>query len=134
PEQLESALELEVQNLASMILLSQADGTYQTKKLPREAQFSPIYGIAIQDFDADGKEDVLLAGNFYNAKPEVGRYDASYGLFLKGDGTGNFEVQTPKQSGFGVDGEVRDLESIKIQGKSYILVARNSDRIEVFRY
>jgi len=134
PEQLENALELEVETLANSILLSQADGSYELSALPQLAQLAPIYGIQILDFDQDGNEDVLLGGNFYNVKPEMGRYDASYGLLLKGDGAGNFEVSTAKESGFQVDGEVRDFEVIEVKGKRYVLVARNSDSIVSFEF
>jgi hypothetical protein len=58
------------------------------KSLPEEAQLSPVYGIEVRDMDNDGKLDILLGGNLYNVRPEVGRYDASFGLFLKGDGNG----------------------------------------------
>ncbi|MEM6700558.1 MAG: VCBS repeat-containing protein, partial [Bacteroidota bacterium] len=134
PEQLENTLELEVETLANSILLSQADGSYELRTLPQLAQLAPIYGIKILDFDKDGNEDVLLGGNFYNVKPEMGRYDASYGLLLKGDGKGNFEVLTSKASGFQVDGEVRDLEVIEVKGRQYVLVARNSDSIVSFEF
>jgi hypothetical protein len=133
PEQLKNALRLEVQSLTNAVLLSDNTGGYTLQKLPRAAQTSPIYGIQIDDFDQDGHQDALIAGNFYNAKPEVGRYDASYGLLLKGNGTGQFEAVAPKESGFKVNGEVRDLEAIEISGTAHILVARNSDRVVAFK-
>ena len=40
-----------------------------------------------------------MGGNFYQSKPEVGIYDASYGVLLKGDGKGNFTAVNEKQSG-----------------------------------
>ena len=57
-----------------------------------QAQLSPVYGIEILDLNGDGHQDILLGGNLYRAKPEVGRYDASYGVCLSGDGKGNFKV------------------------------------------
>ncbi len=56
----------------------------QRKSLPLEAQFSPVYAAEAGDFNDDGNLDILLGGNLYNVKPEVGRYDASYGSFLSG--------------------------------------------------
>jgi hypothetical protein len=42
-----------------------------------------MYGIVVNDFDKDGNADIIMGGNFYESKPEVGIYDASYGIFLK---------------------------------------------------
>ena len=36
------------------------------------------------DFDGDGRMDLLLGGNFHGVPPILGRYDASYGLLLRG--------------------------------------------------
>ena len=74
------------------------------KSLPTEAQLSPMYGIAADDFDKDGNIDILMGGNFYESKPEVGIYDASYGILLKGDGKGNFTAVPAQQSGINIRG------------------------------
>jgi len=73
------------------------------------------------------------AVTFDKAKPEVGRYDASYGVFLKGHGNGNFTSIRPKDSGFFVEGEVRDIQKITIGKSNYVLVARNNDTPMVFK-
>ena len=51
-----------------------------------EAQFAPVTAIVADDFDGDGRTDLLLAGNEFGIPPLFGRYDASYGLLLHGDG------------------------------------------------
>jgi enediyne biosynthesis protein E4 len=127
PEQLKSAIKLEVNNLASSVFLNDGSGKFTGVPLPVEAQFSPVYAILIDDLDKDGKKDILLGGNLYRAKPEVGRYDASYGTFLKGDGKGNFKTVLNRDCGLKIDGEVRDIKKIKIGNKNIILVARNND-------
>ena len=75
-----------------------------------------------------------MAGNFYESKPEVGIYDASYGIFLKGDGKVNFTVLSAQQSGINIKGAVRDLLIIKNRKKDYLLVARNNDKIQLLDY
>jgi len=62
------------------------DGTFELHALPVEAQFAPIYASLAGDFDGDGKIDLVTAGNFSGVTPLEGRYDASYGLLLHGDG------------------------------------------------
>ena len=128
-EQLEGAIELKAFSFSSSVLLSQADGRFELKSLPVEAQFSPIYGLAAADFDGDGKKDLLEGGNFSRCKPEMGTFDADYGLFLKGDGRGGFQSVRHPASGFQLDGEVRD---IKLVG-SKIVVARNDQTPLVFQ-
>ncbi len=87
----------------------------------------------IEDFDQDGVQDILLGGNFYAAKPEVGRYDASYGLFLKGDGQGNFTSIKAKDSGLKLEGQVRDFLKLTIGNKPYIIVAGNDQPLQIYK-
>ena len=44
-----------------------------------------MYGLLADDVDGDGTLDLLLGGNFYGFKPEIGRAAASYALLLRGD-------------------------------------------------
>ncbi|MDP5172247.1 MAG: FG-GAP-like repeat-containing protein, partial [Bacteroidia bacterium] len=131
---LEKSVHWTASDLSSSIAINNGDGTFTVKELPIEAQLSTSYGILIRDFDEDGNEDILIAGNFYAAKPEVGRYDASYGWLLLGDGKGDFLPVAPAASGFRVDGEVRQLKFINIQGKSCVLVGKNNEPVELYSY
>ncbi len=124
----------EVYRLQSSLLINNGDGTFAMHDLPREAQYTPIYGILIEDFDGDRHLDILLGGNLYGVKPEVGRYDASFGVFLKGRGDATFQIVPNKFSGFKVKGQIRDLMSIEVADHTLVLVAKNNDRIQVFTY
>ncbi|MEQ9437404.1 MAG: VCBS repeat-containing protein [Cyclobacteriaceae bacterium] len=128
-----NALELETYELASSVLINDGQGHFEVQALPQEAQFSPVYGILIRDFDQDGHQDILLGGNLFGAKPEVGRYDASYGLLMKGDGQGNFQPLRAPASGISIEGEVRDIIDLEIQGKPVVLVARNNLPLQFYR-
>jgi hypothetical protein len=101
--------------------------------LPREAQISPVYGILAGDYDGDGKVDLLLAGNFDGFKPELGNMDASYGLFLKGDGKGHFTPVRTVDSGFFVPGQSRDIVRVRTASGYRYVVSRNNDRPLIFR-
>ncbi len=94
---------------------------------------SPTYGIEIMDINDDGIKDILLGGNLFEAKPEVGRYDASYGTVLQGDGKGNFKAILSGTSGFKMHGAVRDIITIKAGGSDLIIVSRNNDSILTFK-
>ncbi len=133
PEQMDGAVIVYAYEFSSSILKNEGGGKFSLWAFPYEAQFAPIYGIETGDFDADGNQDVVVAGNLYRTKPEVGRYDASYGLFLKGDGKGNFKSMNAQESGINVDGEVRDILSIKIGGEPSLIFTRNSDSMAVYK-
>ena len=106
----------------------------ELQALPIEAQVSPIFGIAIADMDGDTHLDIVLGGNFYALKPEVGRQDANFGVFLKGNSSRNFQYLSPKESGIYLRGEVRDMEVFEGRDKKPLLmVARNNDSVLTFK-
>lgn len=131
-EQLREAVKLEAYIFTSTILLNNGNGTFDLKSLPVAAQLAPIYAIEICDFDNDGNADVLLGGNLYKSKPEIGIYDGSYGVLLKGTGRGDFSTISYQDSGFFVKGEIRDLKMINMNGQYLCLVAVNNDKLKVF--
>lgn len=128
PEQLSKTLKLDAYELGSVMLINEGN-KFAIRKLPLEAQLSPVYGIATGDFDHDNYPDILLGGNLYSVKPEAGRYDASYGVFLKGDGKGNFMPVSKQHSGMLVHGEVRDILSLKSASGRRVVIGRNNDSV-----
>lgn len=126
---LENARKLEVFELGTGVFWNDGKGHFQFKRLPLDAQLSRMYAIYVSDFDGDGNKDILLGGNLYNVKPEAGRYDATYGVYLSGDGKGNFNSVKSSESGLFIDGEVRDFAPIKIKGVNLLMVGRNNDSI-----
>lgn len=79
----------------------------EIRPLPMEAQWAPVFGISIADFDGDGFEDLFLAQNFFGTDPETSRQDAGTGLLLQGNGQGAFRSVRPAESGIFVEGEGR---------------------------
>ena len=67
------------------------------------------------------------------SKPEVGIYNASYGLLLKGLGNGEFLALDQNKSGVSIRGEIRDFELLKFQGQEIIVVAKNNEKIEYLK-
>ena len=110
------------------------NGKFIKHVLPMEAQFSPVNAIICDDFDNDGFKDLLLAGNEYQAEVITGRYDASYGCFLRGSSKKIFTPVSPVQSGFIVKGDVKDLALIRLSdNEKIVLAAVNNDTLLVFR-
>ncbi|MCB0607405.1 MAG: VCBS repeat-containing protein [Lewinellaceae bacterium] len=131
PEQLANAVRLQVSETRSCLFINEGNGNFEMKPLPMQAQFAPMFGVAMGDFDADGHADILMGGNFSRSKPEFGIYSASYGVFLRGDGRMNFEYVPGKVSGFRMSGEVRDIEVLE---DKWVVIGKNNDRVEVFQY
>jgi hypothetical protein len=129
---LDNATVLEAEELGTVILINNGDLTFSRIELPRQVQFSSTNAISIDDYNGDGKTDVLLAGNFYKSKPEVGRYDASYGSLLIGDGDGGFELMPVAQSGLKLDGQVRGIARVKTAEGYNIVVVNNDDYAQMF--
>jgi hypothetical protein len=110
------------------------NGKFIKHVLPVEAQFSPVNAIVCTDIDNDGNKDLLLAGNDYQTDVITGRYDASYGCLLRGDGNKGFHSVPGSQSGFVLNGDVKDLSLIRLaNGQRIILAAVNDDSLRVFR-
>ncbi len=107
------------------------NGKFKPHVLPNQAQFSSVNDILVDDLDDDGLTDLLLVGNLYASEVETPRNDASHGLFLKGNGKGNFEPLSPGESGLMVIGDVKFARTIEINGARNIIVAKNNDSLEV---
>jgi hypothetical protein len=133
PKDLSDAVVKTAYTLASTLVRNNGDGTFTMVPLPVEAQIAPVYGIYASDINGDGKQDLLLAGNFDGFKPEFGKMDAGYGLYLRGDGKGNFAAVRETESGFLVPGQARDIQRIRTRKGSIYIVSRNNDRPLVFR-
>ena len=133
PEQLKGAKILRSDNLQSSLIINNGSGSFSISPLPMEAQLAPVYAIEIHDINHDGFKDIILGGNLFSVKPEVGRYDASQGLVLLGSKEGKFIAVQPKNSGLAVDGEIRSIQELTIGSTSYLLIARNNDSIKFYK-
>jgi hypothetical protein len=124
--ELRQASVLTARSFATSIALNRGDGTFALRALPTEAQLAPTYAALADDFDADGQVDLLLAGNFHGVPPLLGRYDASYGVLLRGSGDGRFVAVDRRDSGLLIEGQARALGRVRdASGARLIAVARN---------
>ncbi len=118
---------------STSLVRNNGDGTFTLVPLPLEAQIAPIYGIVAADIEGNGKQDLMMAGNFDGVKPEIGRMSAGYGVYLRGDGKGHFTPVGALESGFFVPGQARDIQRVRTRAGSIYIVSRNNDRPLVFR-
>jgi enediyne biosynthesis protein E4 len=114
---------------------NKGNGKFERKTLPVEAQFAPIFGMLISDYNGDGNPDVLMAGNAYGTEASTGRYDAMTGLLLAGDGKGNFQPVKSSVTGFKADGDVKSLaEIVSSNGTDIILVGNNDGKMQAYQF
>ena len=121
---LERTQKLEVEFLETSLFVGRADGRFERRELPIEAQFAPVFTITALDYDDDGNRDLLLCGNINEARIRLGKYDANYGMLFKGDGAGQFEYIPQHQSGFRLRGDVREV--VTVNG-SYLFGVNGAD-------
>lgn len=132
-ENLNEAVRYEAKNFATSYFENIGSGQFKATSLPMLAQISSVNAIEIKDFDSDGNLDMVLAGNLLGSEVETPRSDASYGFFVKGNGKGGFKVMYPYQSGLYVEGEVKNLATLRLGkgNKSETLVfAKNNDSLK----
>jgi hypothetical protein len=99
-----------------------------------EAQFAPVYAALADDYTGDGLTDLVIGGNFSGVTPALGRYDASYGLLMRGDGKGGFSPVDMAASHLAIEGEVRRMKPLRAaNGDRLIVVARNDTTVQVVR-
>lgn len=132
-EMLQGALNYRASNFQSVLLINQG-GRFELVLLPNRAQTAPVNGVLADDFDGDGTIDLVVAGNLFVSEVETGRADAGTGLFLKGDGKGDFAEYSPHLSGLYLPGDVKNIALIRksYSGDPYVVVANNNAPLQVF--
>ena len=122
--------------LESGILRNDGQGRFQFTPLPRLAQASPSFGVALTDADGDGHADVLLAQNFHGPQVETGRMDGGVGLLLTGQGNGSFDSVWPKRSGIVVptDATSMVLTDLNRDGRPDLLIGVNDGPVMAFEH
>jgi hypothetical protein len=120
--------------MATTLFLNRG-GHFEARELPAEAQFSPVFGIAVADFDGDGNEDLFLGQNQFAVHPEDARQDAGRGVLLAGDGHGGFRSVPGGESGVLVHGEARGAAVADYDGDGRVdlAVAQNGAPLRLFR-
>jgi hypothetical protein len=109
-------------------------GRFEAVVLPGEAQYAPAFGVNVGDMDGDGKEDIFLTQNFFGVDEETTRYDAGRGVWLRGDGRGQFEATPGQVSGVRVYGEGRGsaLCDYDADGRVDLVVGQNGAETRLY--
>ncbi|MFZ1677956.1 MAG: VCBS repeat-containing protein, partial [Saprospiraceae bacterium] len=102
-------------------------GRFKFVALPDEAQLTIQYVSWTGDINGDHRSDIILGGNQYSAKPEMGIYAASYGTVLIQEESGKFKPSPFQESGLFEVGSIRDIQLIHIGTRPHLLIVKNND-------
>lgn len=125
---LEKAKLYEVQNLKSGYLKNE-NGKFTFVAFENKMQVSPITSFVKSNFDADAKEEVFAAGNYFGVSPYHSRFDGFSGALIKNEKT----IYLGNQIGIDLTQKaVRHLNIIHFNNKKYLLVTINNNKAEVY--
>ena len=128
-----NALVYKANDFATSYFENKGNGRFAIRPLPVEAQTAPVFGMLAEDVNNDGNLDLLLVGNDYGMDPSSGRHDAFRGLYIKGNGAGDFTSVPLAQSGFFIAGDAKGLARIHTaKHEDIILATQNQDSLKVY--
>ncbi len=119
----------QVENLKSGYLRNDK-GKFVFVAFDNKLQVTPITCFVKSNFDADAKEEVFAAGNYFGVTPYHSRFDGFSGALIKNQKTFYLGNQ------IGIDltqKAVRNLNIINQNGKKYLLVTINNKKAEVYQ-
>ncbi|MDC6352855.1 MULTISPECIES: VCBS repeat-containing protein [unclassified Robiginitalea] len=128
PEALREAEVLEVSELRSGFLRNE-NGRFEFVPFAPMLQVAPILELLPHDFDGDGREEILAAGNYFGVKPYQGRLDSFPGALIGGEN----KILLANRTGLDLMHQsVRRLEVIRMGQKPYLLVVFNDAPAAVY--
>lgn len=127
-EEIDKSEILEVHTLASGYLENE-NGKFTFRKLPNGLQVSPIRSMLVYDFDQNGKDEVLVAGNYFGVTPYHGQFDGQGGsLIFNKD-----KVLKSTEIGLNLSqNSVKNLSILKVKNKPYLMVTSNNAKVKLY--
>jgi enediyne biosynthesis protein E4 len=105
-------------------VLENDKGTLRFRPLPVQAQFAPVYAIALVDVNSDGKLDIVMGGNQDKARVRIGKNDANLLQVYLNQGAAGFAYMPQAISGLFIMGDVRSLSVLNKDRELEILIGR----------
>ncbi len=128
-KQMQEAIIFEIDELRSGYLENN-QGRFRFVPFSRQLQVAPIMAFLKFDFDADGTEEVLAAGNYFGVKPYHGRLGAFAGAMIKGKNNvilgDHLGLDLAQRS-------IRHLNILTIQNQPYLLATFNNEKVQLYQ-
>src|SRR5215203_1604106 len=131
-DKLKSSVVLTANFFSNALLINKGNLTYEIKSLPWQAQLSSFKTASALQINNSNLPDVLLMGNYYDSKVEMGRYDADFGTVLVNKGNNFFACE--QFNGLNFKGQVRNMAKIVVQNKPAYILAVNNDSVKLIRF
>lgn len=131
-EELEGAYIGSAKKLESVILINEGGKQFRSIDLPDIAQLSTINDVIVDDVNGDLIPDIIAVGNMYGQETLFGRYNASLGTILLGDGKFGFSELSATQSGFVADGDARLIRTLNTNRGKVYAISNYNDSIQLF--
>ncbi|HTI11435.1 MAG TPA: VCBS repeat-containing protein [Puia sp.] len=131
PEQINAAGVKEIRMLSSVYLHNDGQRHWTLQNLPQRCQISMINGWVPTMIG--GKQSLVLAGNCYPFRAQLGPLDAGIGLVLQMDEKGHFTSLPYDRTGLCIPGDVRSLIGLKGKKQEFIVAASYNGAVQVLR-
>ena len=131
-EKIYTAYQREANQFKSILILNKGEGKFEKIELPNLAQTLPVLDAAPLDINNDGFEDLIIAGNIFNTEVETPRLDNPYALILQSNGTNNYTVLGPSETGLYLNGNVKSVEIIDFNNNPLVIFGCNNSPAEIF--
>ncbi len=131
PDELNKANKLTVSEIRTVCFLNR-NGKFLKSILPLPAQFSVVSRILTEDYNKDGKMDLLLLGNHSFNRLKIGSIDANYGCLLTGDGKGGFTYIPQTTSGLCIMGDVKSAAEVMVNGTKHLFIGICNEALQSY--
>ncbi|QNF31460.1 VCBS repeat-containing protein [Adhaeribacter swui] len=133
-DELKDAHRYQSYTFSSSFIQNDGNGKFTIKPLPVQAQFAPVFGLSVADYNYDGNLDLLLVGNSYATEVAMGYYDAGIGTCLMGNGNGTFRPIPPQGAGLKISGDAKAIARVFTRNNQPIeVISCNSDSLQVIQ-
>ena len=116
PGMLEQCQQFQVNTLATSLLINNGDDGFELRTLHELAQVAPSMCGIFVDTDLNGRQEIVIAQNFYAPQRETGRLNGGLSLLLDGDSHGGFTPVWARESGISIAADSRRVTATDVNG------------------